>query len=261
MAQRLPLLKHPPRRLLDWWPSAGGSRGALREALPDASLLQRIDAGAPARVAGGWRGWLRSLASDPVRWTEDVPPQSCDMLWANMLLHHVADPGALLAQWNEALAVDGVLMFTTLGPGTLQRLRDLYRQPGWGPPMGELVDMHDIGDQLVEAGFADPVMDQETLCLTWSQAADALIELRTLGANVAPSRRPGLRTPRWRQRLLESLVLEAATPPSGRVALDFEIIYGHAFKPQPRHPLAPEVRIGLDDLRRTLKRPTPDRSG
>ena len=65
--------------------------------------------------------------------------------------------------------------------------------------------MHDLGDMLVEAGFADPVMDQETITLTWPSGEALLAELRQLGGNVDPRRFAGLRTPRWRSRLAEAL--------------------------------------------------------
>jgi len=112
--------------------------------------------------------------------------------------------------------------------------------------------MHDLGDMLVEAGFADPVMDQETLRLTWSSAQAALAELRTLGMNTDVARFPGLRTPRWRDRVLEAL--GAQVDGQGRVVLEFEIVYGHAFKPVPRARLSEHTQVGLDDMKAMLSR-------
>jgi malonyl-CoA O-methyltransferase len=148
-------------------------------------------------------------------------------------------------------------MFTTLGPGTLTALNDAYREHGWGTPYAPWTDMHDLGDMLVEAGFADPVMDQETLRLTFSSADAALAELRTLGANGDNARFAGLRTPRWRQRLLEAL--GARTDAQGRVVLAFEVVYGHAFKPVPRVRLAAQTQVGLDDMKTMLNRGRPAR--
>ena len=89
------------------------------------------------------------------------------MLWANMALHMAADPQALIAQWHRALATDGFLMFSCLGPDTLRELRALYAALGWPPAGHEFTDMHDWGDMLVHAGFAEPVMDMERIVLTW----------------------------------------------------------------------------------------------
>jgi malonyl-CoA O-methyltransferase len=90
-------------------------------------------------------------------------------------------------------------MFSTLGPGHLARAARHLPPARLGPAaLLPFVDMHDLGDMLVQAGFADPVMDQELLTLTWADADALLAELRTLGANVSRDRHPGLRTPRWR---------------------------------------------------------------
>ena len=120
-----------------------------------------------------------------------VEPASADMLWANMMLHACADIAGMFASWHRALAADGFVMFSTLGPGTLPELRLLYERERWGPAFYPFADMHDLGDLLVHAGFADPVMDQEQLTLTWSSPQAALQELRALGGNLHAARHAG----------------------------------------------------------------------
>ena len=186
-----------------------------------------------------------------------VEAGQAQLVWSNMSLHWAPDAPALMAQWQRALVVDGFLMFTTLGPGTLARLAELYRARGWGTPYAPWTDMHDLGDMLVEAGFADPVMDQETLRLTWSSPEAAVDELRTLGANNDAARVPGLRTPRWRGRLLEAL--SGCRDAQGRVVLEFEVVYGHAFKPAPRARVAAQTEVGLDQMKSMLSRGRPAR--
>ena len=149
-----------------------------------------------------------------------------------MMLHAVVDPVALIERWHGLLRVDGFVMFSCLGPGTLRELRTLYARLGWPAPTPGFVDMHDLGDMLVQAGFADPVMDQETLTLRWPDAHALLRELRSLGGNTAPDRVQGLRTPRWRELLVQELQTLAA--PDGSIGLSFEVAYGHAFKAAPR---------------------------
>jgi malonyl-CoA O-methyltransferase len=150
------------------------------------------------------------------------------------------------------MAIDGFVMFSTFGPTSLRELRELYAQEAWGPPFHPFADMHDLGDLLVHAGFADPVMDQELLTLTWSTPQAALDELRTLGGNLHAARHAGLRTPRWRERLLAQL--ERRTDADGRIALSFEIVYGHAVRPRPRSRVASVSTVSLDDLRADLSR-------
>jgi malonyl-CoA O-methyltransferase len=155
-----------------------------------------------------------------------------------------------LRRWQRALAVDGFLMFSTLGPGTFESLRAIYRRQGWPTPFAPFVDMHDLGDMLVESGFADPVMDQQTLTLTWPDTKALLAELRALGGNVDPGRHPGLRTPRWRDRLAAALDAAAA---GGRPGLSFELVFGHAFRAPPRPRLAATTSVPLDDLRAMVR--------
>jgi len=95
------------------------------------------------------------------------------------------------------------------------------------------------------------VMDQEMLRLTWATPAALLSELRGLGANAEPARHPGLRTPRWRARLEAALAERAGT--DGRIALEFEIVYGHAFNPPPRVVVTGETRLTAADLQRMAR--------
>lgn len=247
MAERLPIVKAKPAVVLDWWARAGAGVGALRRVLPKARVLP-VEPQTAAAAPGWWARWRGAPA--PLA-AEAVAPAAAQLVWANMMLHAVPDPAALLAQWKSALAVDGFLMFSTLGPDTLKTLRAVYADAGWGPPHAPFVDMHDLGDMLVRAGFADPVMDQELLRLTWPTPAALLAELRTLGANADPQRVAGLRTPRWRARLEAALAARAGA--DGRIALEFEIVYGHAFNPPPRLALQAETRLSATELQRMAR--------
>lgn len=250
MAERLPVIRQQPEVVIDWWARSGASQELLARVYPGAKIwCVEAVAASPAATgpAAPWwsaRRWRRAAA---VIDDDKVPPQVGQLLWANMMLHAVADPEALVQCWRRALAVDGFLMFSTLGPDTLAGLRALYRDAGWGAAHAAFTDMHDLGDMLVAAGFADPVMDQERLTLTWATPEQLLDELRTLGGNADPARWAGLRTPRWRARLLAALRERSSA--DGRIGLEFELVYGHAFNPLPRARLAGETRIALDDMR------------
>jgi malonyl-CoA O-methyltransferase len=175
--------------------------------------------------------------------------ESVQMLWANMALHMAADPQALINTWHQALAVDGFLMFSCLGPDSLREIRAVYQRLGWPAPSHEFTDMHDWGDMLVAAGFAEPVLDMERIVLTFATPARLLAELRTLGRNLHPARFPGLRGRGWQQKLSEELQNEAQGEP---LSLTFEVIYGHALKPQRRLAVQPEMRLSLDEMRKQL---------
>jgi malonyl-CoA O-methyltransferase len=166
MAGRLAILKHQPEVYIDWWSHLGASADLLRQAHPKARCLavEPEIAGRPAAepLAAWWSPRRWRSRSERTLTEAEVPPAAAPLLWANMMLHAVDDPRQTMLEWHRALAVDGFLMFSTLGPGSLRGLRDLYRREGWPTPHAAFVDMHDLGDMLVRSGFADPVMDQES---------------------------------------------------------------------------------------------------
>jgi malonyl-CoA O-methyltransferase len=257
MAERLGLIRLQPRSLVDWCSFNGAAQALLQQAYPraralrvetEAALLERGRADVAARwwSPRRWAGPELGFATPP-----QVAPGSAELLWSNMALHLAGDPLALMQQWQHALAVDGFLMFSTLGPGSLQGLRQVYARLGWPAPHAPFVDMHDLGDMLVQTGFADPVMDQELLTLTWSDADALLRELRTLGGNADPGRAAGLRTPRWRARL--GAALQQLRGPDGRLRLDFELVYGHAFRAAPKPQLAARTTVALDEMRAMVR--------
>ena len=260
MEDRLQWIKARPESWADWSPLKGGLEAHALVARrypaaaqyviePDAALAARTAGvlGAPWWSARRWQGAQARF---------DAPPEDgVDLLWANMALHMAADPEALIARWHRTVATDGFLMFSALGPDTVRELRALHARLGWPPAGHEFTDMHDWGDMLVHAGFAEPVMDMERVVLTWPTPEAALAELRTLGRNLHPARFGGLRGRGWRNALGAALAA-TATPEQddGRIALSFEIIYGHAFKPAPRVALAAESAVSLRDMRTMLQK-------
>lgn len=194
----------------------------------------------------------------PKRWTnkaarfEQPPPAGVDMLWANMALHEAADPQALLADWHRALRVNGFLMFSCLGPDTAIELREVYSQLGWPPAGHDLTDMHDWGDMLVAAGFAEPVMDMERITLTYETPARLLQELSELGRNFHPARFSALRGRGWRKRLEDALGQHMVKDADGRLQMTFEVIYGHALKPQAKIRVSPSSSVSIEEMRNLL---------
>jgi len=253
MADRLPVIRQAPAQWLDWWAFTGAGAAPVQAVWPDAQrcLVEPTAALAErSRQALRGRWWALGRPQAPVLLADAVPAGQAAMLWANMVLHASPDAQTLLAQWQQALAIDGFLMFSTLGPDTLRELRAVYAQAGWPAPHPPFADMHNVGDALVQAGFADPVMDQETLRLTWSSPQALLDELRTLGGHLGGQRFDGLRTPRWRARLVAALA--ALAGPDGRIGMSFEVVYGHAYKAAPRAARGDTSVVSLESLRKSL---------
>jgi malonyl-CoA O-methyltransferase len=257
MADRLEWIRLVPGHWVHWSPLRGGleAQSLIEQRYPEAgcTLVEPqaggVQAARSALAAPWWRRWgsaaRRRFACEPAG-------GQAQMLWANMALHFESHPQARMAQWHAALATDGFLMFSCFGPDTARELHAVYADLGWGPAGPAFTDMHDWGDMLVASGFAEPVMDMERITLTWESPQRLLAELRELGANLHPHRFPGLRGRGWRRRLETELAARLAGP-DGRLALTFEIVYGHALRPAPRLRMGGETTVSVDDLRSLLQ--------
>jgi len=258
MEERLAWIVKKPSRWVHWAPLRGGlqAQELLTKRYPNSecfvleTLVDRAQA-AHKLIAKPWwhpaRWW-----GTPVR--VGLPAQPVQMLWANMALHMEADPQALIERWHGLVETDGFLMFSCLGPDTLRELRRVYADMGWPAPSHEFTDMHDWGDMLVRAGFAEPVMDMERITLSFATPQRLLQELRELGRNLSVARFQGLRGRAWRDAL-HAAITRHLTPPAGGQALEltFEIIYGHAFKPAPRMAVQAQTAVSLEEMRKALK--------
>ena len=260
MESRLQWLVKQPRQWLHWEPLRGGvqAHALLAKRYPKSECFVMQESADPLShahkyLSSPWWSFRRWIGP-ALRF--DAPKRPLQMLWANMALHMAAQPQALIAQWSHMLESDGFAMFSCLGPDTLRELRPIYAAMGWPAPAHEFTDMHDWGDMLVAAGFAEPVMDMERITLTFSSPERLLVELRGLGRNLHVERFQSLRGKGWLKKLhseLQTHLVDSQEPQ--RLRLTFEIIYGHAFKPQPRISVKPETTLTMDEMRAALQSP------
>ncbi|WP_455775945.1 methyltransferase domain-containing protein, partial [Burkholderia stabilis] len=174
-------------------------------------------------------------------------------IWSNLALHWHSRPDAVLPEWQRVLRVNGLLMFSTLGPDTLRELRaacaDAEAALGIAPPAArviDFVDMHDLGDMLVESGFEIPVMDQEVLTVTYKSPDSLLDDVRRWGAYPFERATPQRTTRRFRAALGDAL--EARRRVDGTIPLTFEVIYGHAWKAVPRTTAEGHGIVRIEDI-------------
>ena len=247
MHERLSLVKLVPKQVLDAGCGAGADLALLQKTYPAAQIVGLDGAGAMARAAKAPSPAARSLNQLLTRLMPskagidilcgdygNLPfgPGSLDLLWSNLALHWHPLPDRVFAEWRRVLRVEGLLMFSCFGPDTFSEVRTAFAELDAYPHTLPFVDMHDFGDQLVEAGFSTPVMDMERITVTYDTPQALLADVRALGGNPLESRRRGLIGRAAWQRVLDAL--EAQRRPDGKLALSFEVIYGHAFRPAPR---------------------------
>ncbi len=259
MAQRLAWIKKQPANWVNWRASASGAAvhtAVSQHVLNSEAILAPAgtESTQSAHILIASQGIVKNLIGKLQGQTKLMLRTAGDgqahMVWANMALHTEPDPATVVKAWHQMLAVDGYLMFSCLGPDTALELRQLYESEGWSPAAHPLTDMHDWGDLLVSTGFAEPVMDMERIVLSFATPERALQELRGLGRNLHPKRFDGLRGRSWYAKLVQKM--QALRMQDGQIALSFEVIYGHAFKPAPRLKMSAESAISMRDMRAML---------
>lgn len=226
-----------PRAIVELGCGTGAQLDALGKRYPSArvigvdvsaAMLARARRRSPwwRRFAGGTAALLRADA-------EKLPlaAGSCDLAFSNLALHW-CDPTAFFAEAARSLSTGGLLLFSTFGPDTLKELRSAFAGADDSPHVHSFIDMHDLGDALVHAGFGDPVMEMETITVEYADLAAMMRELRATGSsNAWPGRRSGLTSPaKWR-RMSEGYERFRR---DGALPLTCEIVYGHAWKAAPR---------------------------
>ncbi len=236
MLERLTYIRHEPARVLDAGAGTGYGVQGLRAHYPRAHIVALDLALAMLKIACPplpfWNRW-RSADTLAVCGDIDQLPLangSVDMVWSSLALQWSNDLRVSLAEMRRVLSPGGLLMFSTFGPDTLKELRTAFAEVDGYAHVNRFVDMHDIGDLLMQGGFSAPVMDMEFITLTYADVRSMVSELKAIGAhNVTDGRNPGL-TGRARWQALEVAMERFRV--DGRLPLTYEVVYGHAWTNQ-----------------------------
>lgn len=183
---------------------------------------------------------------------ENLPfnDHSFELVYSNLMLHWSNDFNKSLNEIRRVLKPGGLLLFSMVGPDTLQELRHCWRTIDNRPHVHLFVDMHDLGDNLLQTPFIDPVMDVEYFTLLYSEALDLLKELKKLGVqNIAKDRQRGLTSKGTLKKLLQAY--ECFRNQTGKLPATWEIIYGHAWaaeKKLQRQNDLNEIKISVNSI-------------
>ncbi len=233
LLERLDLVRLQPRRVIDLGCGPGESLRPLARRYRKARVAG-LDLSpamtARARTQGRWprRPW--AVCGDMERLP--LADGSFDLAVSAAALQWVNDLDRVFAEVRRSLAPGGLWLFATFGPDTLRELRAAFAtvDAGATPHVNAFIDMHDVGDALVRAGFADPVMDQETLTVTYPDFRSLLQDLRRIGVrNALAGRARGLFGPRRLQAV--EAAYRSAFAQDGRLPATWEVVYGHAWVP------------------------------
>lgn len=222
LMQRLEYIKLKPQRILDLGCATGWLSDQLIVRYPEAEIIG-VDF-ALSRLAQAKPRPQQSLAGD----MHALPliTDSIDFIVANDSLYWAAEQSMVLQEALRVLKPGGLLMMTSLGPLSMQRLRELCQQGSLPRKILPLLDMHDIGDMFLQAGWSDPVMDSEWLQLQFDSTVQMARDFHRLGVGAIDGGK-GMITPRQWQTFWQQYPKTS----DGKLVCEIELIHGHAWKP------------------------------
>jgi malonyl-CoA O-methyltransferase len=239
MLERLDYIRMRPERILDAGCGTGWGARQLTQRYPATQVVALDIAPGMLEVARDQSGWWHKLFAGKRQSllcadVEVLPlaANSMEMVWSNLTLQWCNDLPATFRELHRVLKAEGLLMFSTFGPDTLKELRAAFHDVDGHNHTNRFTDMHDLGDMLTHAGFAEPVMDMEIITLTYDDVKMMMQDLRGIGAhNATAGRARGMMGKAAWRRMTENY---ERLRRDGKLPVTFEIVYGHAWKPEPR---------------------------
>jgi malonyl-CoA O-methyltransferase len=246
LLQRLPALSLQPKVIVDLGAGSGVFTSALAQHYPQ-SLVIAVDY-APAQLhrAVEPKGAALCARAELLPFADN----SIDLLFCHLMLHWCAHPEVVIHEMQRVLKPNGVLLFSVLGPDSLQELRQSLLTLSDKPYLPSFTDMHHWGDLLQQAQFKNPVVDVEYFDLYYTDFSQLMQALRTQSPiYFLHTMNKGLITPRQWQRL--ETAYEAYRDEHGLV-MTLEVVYGIAFgkalAPQDLH--SQEASIPIQKVQR-----------
>lgn len=232
LLQRLDLTSLKPSVVLDVGCGTGWGTQDLLKKYKKAKIISLDLSPQMLRQTKRKGGWFRKpelICAD----AEDIPleDESVDLVFSNLMLQW-CDYKKVFSEFKRILKPDGLLMFSTFGPDTLKELKQSWAQVDDYAHVNNFTDMHDLGDELIHAGLAEPVMDMDLLTLTYKDVISVMKDLKAIGANTIlknqqQSAEPGLVTPAKLKRVIAHYEQFRS---QGIVPASYEVVYGHAWK-------------------------------
>ncbi|SFK41138.1 malonyl-ACP O-methyltransferase BioC [Rhodanobacter glycinis] len=232
LLDRLGFYLEEPARVVDVGAGPGRGTALLKKRWPKAQVIA-LDAALPMlREAKRHSAWLKPFQRICADATAlPLPDHSVDVLHSNLCFQWIDDLPALFGECVRVLKTGGMLTFSTFGPDTLKELRAAWAAADGQPHVSRFLDMHDIGDAMINAGLRDPVLDVDRFTLTYSEPRKLLEELQGLGAtNADASRARGLAGKSRYRAMLEAYETMRV---DGRIPATWEVVTAHAWGPPP----------------------------
>jgi len=235
LVERLDLVTLQPTTVLDVGSGTGYCGKLINQRYPS-SHLYSLDIAhgmlVHAKQSQGFFQKLRKNKNFICGDAENLPVKklSTDLLISSLAIQWFEDLGKAFTEFYSVLKPGGLLMFSSLGPDTLRELRQAWATVDDYVHVSAFFDMHDVGDALMRAGFSDPVMDVETITLTYKEVDVLMSDLKSLGSRNAARGRPkgltGKKKIENMKQAYEKFRQNDVLPAT------YEIVYGHAWVPE-----------------------------
>lgn len=231
LLERLELVSISPKVIVDVGSGPGGAARLLAKRYKGAQVLQldlSMEMLSQSRSQDSrFFSKQRYVCGD----AECLPlvKNSAELVFSSLMLQWCNDLDVAFTQIKSTLTKQGLFLFATLGPDTLKELRTSWAEVDDDVHVNTFIDMHDVGDALIRAGFVEPVMDVENIIMTYKDCSSLMKDLKTLGANNANDARSKGLTGKNKIEILESAYEKYRT--DGRLPATYEVVYGHAWAP------------------------------
>jgi malonyl-CoA O-methyltransferase len=254
LIERLELFTINPLTILDLGMGSGATTKLLAKQYPAATIIGLDFAEKMLATAkqDNYSANINLLCADINKLP--IADHSIDLIFSNFSIQWCENVTLLFKECRRVLKNDGILFFSIPGPDTLYELRTALHKvdPNFNH-INNFIDMHDLGDILVQSKFAHPVMDNDVFTLTYSNVLNILKDLKNIGANIKLTdnyRHSMFGKDRFKQLCAEYENFKY--PDNNKLMLTYEVIYGHAFKMakpvKVKHPEISEIAIPIEKI-------------
>ena len=238
LIERLDYIRMQPEMIIDIGTGTGFGLSALAGKYPESGIigldlsegmLKKAYGGISEKSSGVNASKIKMLCAD----AEILPlkENSCDLIFSNLTLQWCNDLNNTFKEFSRVLKPGGLLLFTSFGPDTLIELRSSWAAVDDFQHVSGFIDMHHVGDALLNAGLADPVMDTENFTLTYSDVYKLMRDLKAVGArNAVYGRNHSLTGKQHLKAMIEEYEKYRC---DGVIPATYEVVYGHAWAPDP----------------------------
>ena len=170
MIERLDVMNFTPKNILDLGCGTGLLTSLLNKRYNDSRIIS-VDFSSEMLKTCFEKDVKSSFVCADI---EYLPFKSMnfDLVISNFTLHWCQNLQKILLDVQNNLTDQGIFFFSTLGPDSLNELREAFLEVDRFNHVNNFIDMHHYGDMLNDVNFVDPVMDVENITLKFNSFFD-----------------------------------------------------------------------------------------